>query len=938
MTHCQGRGRTPAPEGTGHGGSAFPFNIPNSAFRIQEDSSLRYLVICLALCLCLAVSGLCAAPQADFYVSPQGNDSWSGRLSAPSSARTDGPFATLGRAQSAVRDQRRSLELKQASSDGRGITVLIRGGVYYLSAPITFTPEDSGTRSAPVVYAAYPGEKPVISGGVRLSGWSRTGDGRWQAQIPEAARGEWYFQQLFVNGERRFRPRLPRKGYYYIDGEVPYPQEKWYGADRFRFKPGDIRADWRNLGDVEVLPFHYWTMSRLPIASLDEHRSNVLLTGPTAANAWWCSLSRGTRYLVENVKEALRDPGEWYLDRTTGVLTYIPRRGETMRAADVVAPRLDRLVEFKGDLPGRRWVEGIVLRGLSFQHSNWVTPARGSSSIQSEVELGAAIRAEGARWCGLERCSVSHTGEYAVEWGRGCKYNRVTDCELTDLGAGGVKIGEPGPSGEPEMLTSHNTVSSNLIAHAGRIHPAGVGVLIESSPYNLVTHNDIYDLYYTGISAGWRWGYETTYGHDNTIADNHISRIGQGVLSDMGGIYHLGVADGTVIRHNLLHDISYVTYGGWGIYLDAATTHVLVEDNIVYRAFSGGFHQNFGKENTVRNNIFAFGKEAEVVRSKVEPHLSFTFTNNIVYWESGPLLGGFWTGDRYALDHNLYWNASGRAIDFAGRTPDEWRRTGQDVNSIIADPLFVDPARGDFRLKPGSPAGKIGFRPIDMAGFGRTGDRAPDDGSWPRAFPAAEPQPLTEDFESTPVGEKAPGMTAVEESDRSTVRVTDEVAASGRHSLKFADAAGQQFRYNPHAFYNTSGMRFDTLVGRFSIRLQPGAILYHEWRDSGIPPYHAGPSIRVESDGSLVVGGKTLVALPHDQWVRLRITCKMGDRANGKYDLEVRLPGEKNPLQFHDLACDPYFRDLKWYGFASDADTPVAFYVDDIELRPGGGR
>lgn len=887
---------------------------------------MKHILTCMIISLFLSYSVYAAVPPADFYVAVNGNDNWSGRFPAATKDGTDGPFATIKRAQSAVR------QMKQ-SAPGRPITILIRGGTYFLDEPIIFAPDDSGTKDAPITYTAYPGEKPVLSGGVRLTGWKKNAAGRWTLQIPQVASGEWNFQQLFVNGNRRYRPRMPKDGYYYIDGEVSSPKTiPWGGADRFRFKAGDIKAGWSNLSDIDMLCFHYWTMSRMPISSVDEQKNHVILAGQVAADAWWCSLAKDGRYIAENVKEALSNPGEWYLERKSGLLTYIPMRGEDIRRTEVIAPRLEQLLLLKGDPDGRKWVENINFRGLGFMHTNWTTPPQGSSIVQSEVTLNAAISALGARYCTFESCAVSHTGAYGIDLGKASKFNRISDCELIDLGAGGVKIGEVGPTGESELLTSHNTVRNTLVAHAGRLHPAGVGIWIGSSPYNIVSHNDICDLYYTGISAGWKWDYETTFGHHNIIEDNHIWNIGQSVMSDMGGFYHLGVAPGTVFRHNLLQDITHSNYGGWGIYLDASTTGVLVEDNIVCNAESGGFHQNFGKENIIRNNIFAMSNEAQIMRSVVEPHLSFAFENNIVYWKHGFLLGGDWSGSNYKMNRNIYWNTSGMPIDFFGTSLDKWHQSGQDIDSIIADPMFVDPNKGNFGLRPGSPAIKMGFKPINLSAFGRIGIHKSAIGTQPRAFPRADIHPLAEDFETTPVGERAPGMTTSEENDKAKIRVSDEESLSGKHSLKFTDTANQQFPYNPHTFYNTSEITSDVLIGRFALYMKPEAILFHEWRNSGVPPYHAGPSIRVEGDGSLMASGKKVTTIPLYKWVRIEIRCKMGDKADGKYDLTVYLPDGSNPLRFTGLPCDPYFRDVKWFGFSSDSNQASEFFVDDVWL------
>jgi len=242
------------------------------------------------------------------------------------------------------------------------------------------------------------------------------------------------------------------------------------------------------------------------------------------------------------------------------------------------------------------------------------------------------------------------------------------------------------------------------------------------SASNRVAHNHIHDLYYTAVSVGWTWGYRESPCHDNVIEFNHLHDIGLGLLSDMGAVYTLGPQPGTVVRNNLIHDVTSFTYGGWGLYTDEGSTGIVLENNIVYGCKSAGFHQHYGKENVIRNNVFALNLENQLMRSRDEAHTSFWFTNNVVLFNSGNLLGSTWKNDRFVADANIYWDTRTGSdlarMNFSGATLEQWRARGHDTNSIFADPLFVDAAKSDFRLQPGSPAAKLGIKPINLSTVG----------------------------------------------------------------------------------------------------------------------------------------------------------------------------------------------------------------------------
>ncbi len=623
----------------------------------------------------------------DLYISPDGDDAAAGT-----------------RPETAFRSPARALEAARDAGGGAPTTIWLRGGTYTMDAPLVLTDAHSG-----LTMAAYAGERPVLSGGRRITGWRRTrihDRPAWTARLPEAWVGDRTFHELWVNGGRRYRPRLPKQGTYRIADlpgvtrDTPWQQ----GQDSFVFAPGDIRADWRNLGDVEAVVLHFWVDSHLPLAAVDQQTSVATFRRRSVFRMTDDFRADGARYYLDNVFEALTEPGEWYLDRATGDLHYLPLPGEEPETAVVVAPMLPELVRIGAD-DGNGPVSGVTFDGVTFCHSEWRLPEGGTGgAAQAAADVPAAIRLQHAHGCTLRNCAVVHCGTYAVDVGPGCLGTVVERCRLGDLGAGGIRVA---------TASADTTVTRCDIGDGGHLFHSAVGVLIFDSPGNTVADCHIHDLYYTGISVGWVWGYGPSAARGNRILRNHIHDIGKGLLNDMGAIYTLGMQPGTVLRGNHIHDIRSDGYGGWGIYLDEGSTDILVEDNLVFRTKTGGFHQHYGRDNVIRNNVFAFASEGQIQRSRLEEHRSFEFERNIVMQERGPLLHGNWRRTGADFDHNVYWNATGTPPDFGeGRSFAEWQALGADRHSLIADPGFVDAAGGDFRLRADSPAVALGFRPF----------------------------------------------------------------------------------------------------------------------------------------------------------------------------------------------------------------------------------
>ena len=662
-----------------------------------------------------------------------GNDQWSGRLPAPSRKGTDGPFATLPRALKAVREARQhgAVESRQTA------TVFLCGGTYFVEAPIVLTPEDSN-----LLLMACPGTTPVLSGGRPIAGWKEVsveGKKLWAADVPDVRGGKWLFRELWVNGRRATRARQPNKGYLSITELLDKAPEWTQGQTRFRFREGDLKA-WNTVTNGEVVAMTKWVESRLPVVSVDEKERIVNFSKRSVFG-----LEAGDLYYVEGAFEFLDEPGEWYLDPASGTLYYLPLPGERLETLQAIAPALSQVVRVEGRPEAGKFVGHVILRGLTFSHTEWCFPTGFQSgenkpniSPEPKAEVGgfgqAAVGVPGAVWgegvheCAFENCRFANLGNYGLELARGCQANRVVRCEFSDLGAGGLKIGETSIRDQAAEQTSANEVSNCHIHDGGKMFHSAIGIWIGQSPENRLTHNLIHDFYYTGISIGWTWGYGTALASNNTVEFNHVHHIGVKsdgdgpILSDMAGIYTLGKQPGTTIRNNLWHDMAGIRYGGWGIYFDEGSSGILAESNLVYRTTHGGFHQHYGETNVVRNNIFAFARDHQIQRTRNEPHQSFAFVTNIVYFDTGVLLTGDLGGDQYLFDWNVYFDARPDAkpdqLRVGPCTWQQWLERGHDRHSLVTDPLFVAPQQNDFRLQANSPALKIGFHPIDLSHVG----------------------------------------------------------------------------------------------------------------------------------------------------------------------------------------------------------------------------
>ena len=684
-----------------------------------------------------------------FYVSPEGESSNEG-------TSINSPFATLEQARNAIRD------LKKDGGLIKPVTVYLRGGLYLRSAPFVLTSEDSGTEEFPVTYQSYADEKPVISGGKTVKDWnSATLNGKsvMVADLSQLKGGYTAFEQLWVNRHRAIQARTPNTGYLKVpnsQGEDTQTLRRERSYD-FSYDPADEEL-LDGVEDGVAVVFNKWLEYHMPIDKIDRENKKIFSTKKGGR-----AIEGEDDYYLEGGRGMLDQPGEWYLDRNEDKLYYYPLAGETEIVATI--PSLVSVLRMDGEARNNQYIEHIQFKGLSFRHTTWILPrdVPESGYSQADIRMDGAVRLTGVKNCLFQECEITAIGNYGLEISLGCSDIKVSQCDIHDLGAGGILIGpkirprgkvgpeELGKVDLPTVLenpadaTTNIEIADSRIYDGGKYYHCAVGIWIGQSPNNHIHHNEIKNFFYSAISTGWTWGYGAALATGNVFEYNHIHHIGKltngdgAVLSDLGGIYSLGDQTGSVIRYNEFHDIWSGKYGGWAIYCDEGSRNMLIENNLVYRCKHACFDQHYGKDNLVKNNIFAFAKTSVVMMAKMQPHAGFILKNNILLSDGTPIYAGGYEYNvdqegAFEADSNLVWSTAGEIIGAQNRFPsrlyepnepvmswEDWLSLGNDQNTLIADPGFKDPENGDFSLPENSPALKIGFKPFPL---GQAGPRS----------------------------------------------------------------------------------------------------------------------------------------------------------------------------------------------------------------------
>jgi len=668
-------------------------------------NSLRLYLIGLITICCLNLSAK------EIYVSASGNDQNPGTKAQP--------MSSLIGARDLIRHLRKVENLKEE------VRIIVANGTYLMKEPLILTEEDAGSDNAPVIFIAEVGANPVFVGGIQISNWEKVTDKLWKAKVPDVSSNGLYFEQLYVNGQFAVRAKSPNQGFYFLKdvhetiidkGTKRYAEKATQKLKIFPKAATDFsRLSKTDFDDAVLTLYHKWDNTRKKISGFEADSSVLITTGEGMKP--WNLLDKQTRFTTENYKAALDSCGEWYLERS-GTLYYMPREGENITNTKIYAPLTDRFIVFEGNKGNGKKVQNIRFENLRFEIAGYRMPITGNEAAQAASPVEAVIMADYARKIEFVNCGISQIGTNGIWFRKACTDCLVSHCYLHDLGAGGIKIGETAIPANEKDLTQRITVDNNIIRSGGSVFPCAVGITIFQASDNKVTHNEIANFRYSGVSVGWVWGYSYSPSKRNSIEFNHIHHLGWGELSDMGGVYLLGEAQGTTVSNNVIHHIYSFDYGGWGLYTDEGSTGVTMENNLVYACKNSGFHQHYGKENIIHNNIFAANINAELQATRVEPHLSFTFTNNIIWFNSGSLLSSNWQKININSDRNCYWDTRTKDFKFDKQSFKEWQTSGKDKNSVIADPGFVNPQNFDFTIKKLALMKQIGFIPFDYSKAG----------------------------------------------------------------------------------------------------------------------------------------------------------------------------------------------------------------------------
>lgn len=543
----------------------------------------------------------------DIYVSPSGKDANNGSASAPK--------ATLSAA------LRQAREMRRLKADGidNGIQIIVKGGTYQQYEPLYVRPEDSGTAQSPTTICAIPGEKVVVSGGMKISNWKKSGK-LLVADVPDFNGRPFDFRQLWVNGKKAVRARDVS------DFEKMTRIIRNDKVNQILWVPAKSVKAIQKAPYAEMVLHQMWAVSFLRIKSIriQGDSAAVRFHNPESKLQFerpWPQPMIGagvnSPFYLTNAMVLLDQPGEWYHDIRTHKLYYYPLNGEKINEA--VAPALETLVQVEGTTD--RPVENVFFKNITFSHTTWMRPSeKGHVPLQAGMYLtegyklrssidrpdnhkldnqgwlgrpAAAVTVLGARNINFDGCVFEHLGYSGLDYVEGTSGGIVQNSIFTDIAGNGLVAGSFSPASLETHLPYNPIdfravctgleVSNNQFADLTNEDWGCVAIAGGYVSGMRIQNNEISDVSYSGISLGWGWNRNLVCMKNNLIQRNNIHHYAKHMY-DVAGIYTLGAQPGTLISENWVHDICKPSYvhdpeHWFYLYTDEGSSYIRVQNN-----------------------------------------------------------------------------------------------------------------------------------------------------------------------------------------------------------------------------------------------------------------------------------------------------------------------------------------------------------------------
>ena len=521
----------------------------------------------------------------------------------------------------AMREARELRRLNKVAAT-EPVRIQMKGGVYPLYEPVFIRPEDSGTETGPTIIEAFPGETPVLSGGLQITGWRKEGK-YWTASVPEWNGNAFLFRQLWVNGRKAVRARnvsdfnqMDR-----IRNNDP--------VNRILWVPASAVSKILKAENPELIIHQRWAIAVLRIQSItiQGDSAGIRFHNPEARvqfeHPWPQPMIRrgfNSAFYLTNALELLDEPGEWYFDKRQRKLYYMPLPDEDMRTAEAVVPVLETLVEITGTID--RPVRHIQFKGIHFQYTTWTRPSeKGHVPLQAGMYLldayklrpsgapgnfnpgienqgwigrpPAAVAVNAAAYTRFENCAFEHLGSCALDFVSACYGDVVTRCTFRDIAGNGIQVGKFSDIGmethlhydpvDIREICANQHINNNFITDATNEDWGCIGIAAGYVRDINIEHNEISEVSYTGISLGWGWTKTVNCMRNNRVFANYIHHYAKHMY-DVAGIYTLSVQSKTDITENRVEAIYHPSYAHdpnhwFYLYTDEGSSFITIKDN-----------------------------------------------------------------------------------------------------------------------------------------------------------------------------------------------------------------------------------------------------------------------------------------------------------------------------------------------------------------------